>query len=533
MILRIVWKEILSNIKSLRFLLGTVLFLSLVVIFTFVLTGDYRSKQENYNQFVSINEKELKQLMTYQNLKPTVYKPPEILAVFSKGVVENVGNSARISIGEVPFPESAATSKNPLISVFPILDITLIFKIVISIFTLLLAYDSISGEKEDRTLALMLSNGIPRYRLLLGKFLGGMITIAIPIAIGFLVLGILLSVSPMVNLVASDLVRIVFIFLISLLIVAVLFCLGLLISSLTRTASESLVLLLFIWVLYVIVIPSSSTYLASQIKPVVSREEIDIKVEEIWEEFEREIEDFETRSFPIRQQAMEKLRELQANNPSAVMGYFEEMMKKYPELSEMQSDAQEPWGWYHEFATKGLVRRKQKLNAFVEPLRAEYADKVWHVENDYLDMLKKQKNISDIFFRFSPISVFEMLISGLSRSDVASSENFYEQAREYRNQLINYLANKNAFSAIRYFATVKEDFLFNVENIEDYGVLREKYVEDKAVPLASEDIPRFQFQSEEVVTTIQRFLSDMTLLCIMGILFFLCASVALLKYDVR
>ena len=90
---RIIRKEILSNIITLRFSVGTALFLTLVVLFTFVLIGDYSQKLESYNKLVIKNETELRQLMTYRNLKPTVYKPPEIFEVFSKGVIENMRNS--------------------------------------------------------------------------------------------------------------------------------------------------------------------------------------------------------------------------------------------------------------------------------------------------------------------------------------------------------------------------------------------------------------------------------------------------------
>ena len=125
------------------------------------------------------------------------------------------------------------------------------------------------------------------------------------------------------------------------------------------------------------------------------------------------------------------------------------------------------------------------------------------------------------------------MISGLSRSDVSSFERFYEQIREYRKQIINYLYSKNAFSAIRYTATVKEEHLFDVKNMEEYSVLREKYDSEEPTPLNIEDIPQFRYQPESVVITIKRILPDVALLSIMGILFFLCAFVAFLKYDVR
>ena len=503
MIWRIARKEVLSNIITLRFTVGTVLFLALVVTFTTVLISDYRQKIESYNELVSRNSSELRQLMTYRNLKPTVYKPPEVLVVFSKGVEENMGNSVQISIGEVPISKSAAGAKNPLLSIFPVLDIVLIFKLVISVLTLLLAYDAISGEKEDKTLGLMLSNNIPRHQVLFGKFIGGMITISVPIAIGFLVGGIILTVSPMISLSLSDWLRIVLMFFVSLIMVGVLFSLGLFFSSMTKRASDSLMLLLFMWVLFVLIIPNVSTYLADQMKPIESREKIDSQVQEMWREFNKEVRDFDIK------------------------------ISKTGTEYQVESDANEPWGWYHKFATKVLIRQEQELNAFSEPHRIECADKAWQAERGYLESLNQQKNFADMLSRFSPISLYEILISGLSRSDVASFEGFFEQTREYRKQIINYLYSKNAFSAIRYTATIKEEHLFDVSSMEEYGVLREKYDREEPSPLNIEDIPQFLYQPESVSATVKRILPDMALLCIIGILFFLCGFVAFLKYDVR
>lgn len=503
MVWRIAKKELLLNLLTLRFAVGTILFLALAVLFTSVLLSDYRQKLEGYNKRVSMNSDELRRLMTYQNLKPTIYKPPELLALFSKGVEENMGNSARVSIGEVPMPTSSAATKNPLLSVFPLLDVVLIFKLVISVLAFLLAYDAISGEKEDGTLALTLSNSVPRHQVLFGKFIGGMITLAIPITVGFLMTSLILSLSPMVQLTGGIWGRIALMFFVSLIMVGVLFNLGLFFSSMTKRASDTLMLLLFLWVVFVLIIPNGSTYLAAQFKPIDSPEKVGLRQREIWDRFGKEVNDFSR--------------------------------KIYLPGNSIQSDASEPWGWYHRFATKNLILYKQKLNAFAEPKRIKYADEAWQADRDYLESLKRQKEMADFISRSSPISVYEMLISSLSRTDIFSFEEFSRQARVYRQQMIDYLYNHKAFSSIRYFATVKEEHLFDVQNIssEEYGILRKKYDSEEPSPLNVSDFPQFRYRPESAAETMKRILPDVALLCVMGVLFFLCAFVAFLRYDVR
>ena len=501
MIWKIARKELLSNLITFRFSSGTALFLALVVFFTLLLTGVYNQKLERYNQLVSRNNEELSQLMTYQNLKPTIYKPPELLSIFSKGVEANLAKAAQVSVASAPVLAGAYTEENPMLSVFPEFDIVLIFKIVISLLVFLFIYDSISGEKEDKTLALMLSNSIPKHHVLMGKFVGSLITIVIPLTTGFLAVGLILSISPAINLTASDWLRIILIFLASLVMVGTLCCFGLFISSLTKKASDTLIFLFFLWSIFVFVIPNAGTYLANRIIPNEPREKIDLQAENNMNEFRKKVGEY------MRQIPRE--------------GYI------------VQSDAQEPWGYYHSYASKGKIRFNQQLYAFAGPLEAEYVDKEWRLRKNYLESLIRQKKLAEMISRISPLSMHEHIISALSRSDLASFERFYQQAAEYRRQLLDYLDQKNAFSSIRYTSSVKEEHLFYVKNSAEYSELRKKYENVKALPLNLDDLPRFQYISENFPDTLKRILPGVVLLSITGILFFLCAFAAFLKYDVR
>jgi hypothetical protein len=279
---------------------------------------------------------------------------------------------------------------------------------------------------------------------------------------------------------------------------------GLFLSSLTKRASDTLILLLFLWVLFLFVIPNGSAYLASRIRPIESREKVDSQVRGLWERFQKEIQDF------------------RGKNP----------ISGWP----VQSDASEPWGWYHRFAAKGLVRFKQKLNAYAEPLKIRYADDAWQATRVYLDSMKRQKELVELISRASPISLYERLMSGLSRTDVPSFERFANQAREYRRGMVDYLYGKNAFSSIRYFATVQEEHLFDINSMDEkgkYSRLREKYGSEEPLPLDVSDFPQFRYRSESVAITMKRILPDVVLLCFMNVFLFLCAFAAFLRYDAR
>ena len=63
----------------------------------------------------------------------------------------------------------------------------------------------------------------------------------------------------------------------------------------------------------------------------------------------------------------------------------------------------------------------------------EYAEKVWQIEQSYIESLKSQKKYSEIISRFSPISLYELLVLKLSGTDIYNFERFIEQTKEYRN----------------------------------------------------------------------------------------------------
>jgi len=498
MVWKIAGKELLSNMLTLRFFVVTLLFLSLAVLLAYVLLDDYQRQLENYDRLVSMSQDELGKLMAYKNLKPIIYKPPEVLAIFSRGVEGNMGNSARVSIGEVPEVKSATTSKNPLLSVFPVLDIALIFKLVISVLAILVAYDTISGEREDGTLRLIMSNSVPRHQVLFGKSIGGMITLSIPIAIGFLMISLILEFSPVVELTGGHWTRIALMFLLSLIMVSVLLNLGLLLSSITKRSSDTLIFLLFLWVLFVLVIPNGSAYLAKRIKPIELRERIDSQVQEIWRRYQDGFSDFNSRTpWP--------------NNTS-------------------QSDASDPWGGYHAFATKDLIIYKQKRYAFGEPLRIRYADRAYQAEKSYLEGMMRQKKLAESISRASPIAIYENLINGLSRTDTQSFESFAGQLREYRQQIIDYLYSVKAFSSTRYFAAVKEEYLHDNSQAK-YGELREKYSDPSLLDVSG--VPQFHYRPEGVAATVKRILPDVMILCFMSVLLFMCAFAAFLRCDIR
>ena len=500
MVFFIAKKELHANLISLRFTTGSAILLALVALFTFVLKDKYTACHDSYSQLVKQNSEELKGLMTWQNLRPTVYRMPEPLSVFSTGLGGEQIESAEVSISSVPSPGSWFSDSNPLLAIFQDLDISTIFQLVVTMLVLLLVYDSISGEKERRTLALALSQGGSRHQVLLGKLLGCMASIAVPVSLGFLISTLVIQVSPDIDLSVGDWLRVLPMYAASLILAAVFCCLGLLVSALTLRASDTLILLFFLWVLSVVVIPVWAGSLAERFFPLQPVESVEQSIQEL------------------------------DNNLNAKL---EIMEKQLWAAGGSVSDDNEPWGYFHRYADRRRILSELNQLAVSEPMKAAAAEQKWQVRQKYLDDLKRQKRIADMIALISPVKGYELVMSGLARNGMRSQENFYEQARQYRRQLLDYLRDTMAFSSLKYITTATDEELVDSRNNDEYFARREAVFAHPVKPLDLSSMPRFVEQPESLSDCLVRQMPHLVLLVTMALIFYFCAYIAFCKYDVR
>jgi ABC-type transport system involved in multi-copper enzyme maturation permease subunit len=493
MIWKIAKKEFLLNLMTFKFAAGTTLCVVLVAVFVPILGKAYQERLKTYNQNVAYNEAELHKVVVYKNITPTVYRRPSVLAVFSEGLAKQLGNSATIEYDEVPELRGAAA--NHYLSIFSVFDVSLIFKIIISVLALLLAYDAVSGERERGTLRLVLSNTTARYQVLMGKLLAGLLVLVVAVTIAFILGLVILLCLPMVNFTGSDWIRIGLMYFATLVFIVTIYNLGLLFSSLARRSALSLVLALFVWIIFLVVIPNASVYLATQIRPVESEDSINQQITSLHREAQRE-----------------SARELERSGLEGIPGSMSE------------SDVPGAGGFGH-----GYVRSGSKAfihNNLIDcrigvPVAIKYADKYAEVKFSYLRSLFEQTHLADNISRTSPFSLYDNVMSALAGTDMASFQDFFEEVKQYRKDIIEYIRSRTKnFSLAIFFTPCTEE------------EIKTRPKGDTAEPLELSDLPRFTY-SADIVGTLRRVAPDLAFIILGNVLFFAIAFVAFTRYDVR
>lgn len=114
---------------------------------------------------------------------------------------------------------------------------------LVPLLALLLGHDLLVSEREERTLAMIVAGGTSRTRVLLGKFWGGVLTLAFPLTLGFAIAGTAIGLAAKDRAVGSFLT----LALSGLMLGVVFLAIGLLISTCCRTRVQALVVALLAW----------------------------------------------------------------------------------------------------------------------------------------------------------------------------------------------------------------------------------------------------------------------------------------------
>ena len=517
-------KEMLSHLLSQRFAACTALAVVLIIANGLLTSQAYVQKKASYLTQRAIEETKLPEITHYSALgtdhsesvsgdsfvdkaAPRALRPPRPLQVFAQGVEQEVGQAVKVLLFEVPYQTEAIApfqSGNPYLAIFASFDIVYIFQLVLGLLAILIASETISGEKEDGTLRLMLTTNVSRAQVLAGKVLAGLTTLAIPAALGFILLTILLLGTEYIEVGLGEWVRLGLLLALSLLYLLVFYLIGLAISCATHRSATSLIYALFTWALLAIVLPDSITALLNeQANMGEKHERAHHQAAQVWKEFDQEATDLarthgQTKYPPVRM--VEQLP------PQPGRGTIVNITGgPYSELKEHIA------GFYltNVVDSPALVQFQDIIRTG-ERLRLKYAQSAWNAKAPLLENFPRRIQRWNAYLqRLLPAGAYAQAARAFAGTSRREYDDFIAQVRTYRGQIVTFLEERDAFGS------------------------REWFNDDSGWRADLRDLPRFKERGWTVAQSLRHAWPELTSLLLYAVGLFVLANRLFARYDAK
>lgn len=173
---------------------------------------------------------------------------PQPLALLVGGPAESIRET--VASAPIVTNETASQRQDPLRLRFSPTDLGTVGVGILSLLAILVAYDGIAGEKERGTLKLVLLNPLTRADVLLGKYLGAMATVVLPLLLA-VALAVPLMAALGVAFAPSDIARLLLVLVALVVFLSAVVLMALAVSALTTRSAVSILALSVLWLLLV------------------------------------------------------------------------------------------------------------------------------------------------------------------------------------------------------------------------------------------------------------------------------------------
>jgi ABC-2 type transport system permease protein len=349
------------------------------------------------------------------------------LSIFSKGCEDLVGNKINISL-KSPEIESTSQNKNPFLVIFSDFDLVGLIKIIFSVLTIFLVTDSISGEKENGTLKLLLSHNVKRFEIFTAKFTANLNIVVIPLALMFIITALFISFQLDTLLDFSFWVKILLILISCLGFISIYVFIGLIVSTLSPTSSLSLIFGLMIWIILALLYPSSINSLVTATNQTASLHHVNNKIEEIRSSYFEKME--ENIILPGRRnESSPPTNGIRYDGLPGLIGITEK-------------DVFESW---ESVVVKNI------------PLFLKGQNEIIDVRDNHRNKLLEQRKIINRFLFLSPGSLLDESCNKLANTDIKYRDFYiFEKAKSYRTEILEYMEKKDAFG-LKFFTQMSKD----------------------------------------------------------------------------
>src|SRR5262245_3857098 len=379
MMLIILRRELKAILSSFIFLSSMVVLTIMVLLSAYIQARYYRSLVEDYSLRQSIHQAENSE----QSIVLT--RSPPLLLPFFNGVFDSLPAEYRLRIDLVS-ADPLSGDLIPLDWLFPKIDLSFITGVLMTLMAILLAHDTIAGDRERGTLRLILAYPISKHVILATKLTS--IILPMKIALGYVVALYIVVVVAFsggtFDLSAISISELAVYTLVTVLVLSVFVVLGAVISTTVRHSSVALAACASIWIGAVLIWPCLVPYIASSFMPVPSREAS-----------QREIAFIE--------------REL-------IHAELVEHRKNAAELKAQNVGAESAWQRYLELKRNWVNRRNEEIGRLSAKREKEIYD---------------QQFFARRYLLFSPYGAFKEVLGSICGTGLESYEEFLASVEQY------------------------------------------------------------------------------------------------------
>jgi len=486
MLSRIIRKEILEHLMSLRFAIACVLCFVVILSSVFVRFQDYSNALEDYHEDFNSDTNTLNNISDPSQLAGggvRVRQKPNPLKVFVRGMEDTNGAAVQVNAYN-PVQIESSKKLNPMVPLFPAMDFQYFVGVIMSLLAIVFAYDAVCGEKEHGTLRLMLSYSVPRDKVLLGKWIGGYAALIIPFLLAVISAAAVVLVQSSERLSGDQWLKLASICGLALVYVAAMYSIALWVSTLTARASTSVMVLITIWMILVLAIPNLSPYLAQAWRPIRSPVDIESARSQTTEE--------------VNQRLVRDRMDAYDQQNGFTRNWRRGLNTQDPTLLDRVK-------------ARDAYRRQCQYEASVEILRGDEK-----ILQDIEGQLESQVALSRWIARLSPFSCFALASTELTDTGLLSKRHFTQQLRKYQMILSKY-----AFDQWGLFGS---NYTWLGEKPRDWRKEREE---------RGQPIPVFVHSSPASGEYLKAVVADGGMLLGAALLFFLLSYLTFLRYDVR
>jgi ABC-type transport system involved in multi-copper enzyme maturation permease subunit len=338
----------------------------------------------------------------------------------------------------------------------------------------MLAFRGISGEKENGTLRLILSNTLNRNQVLLAKYVSIILTIGIPLIAGSLVSLSSMSIFMPQICGMTEIARISLMIVLGFFYLSIFALLGLFVSSMVGRSSVVLLILLSAWILAVVVVPNVSGILSDKLARVPSeyqtaRQVGSILQEQVWARIDK---------------VRERIKQGELTDKTAI--------KK---------------------ETDSAYEKGQ------EDVRNHYAL--------YENAMKHRSNVARNLSRLSPTGLFQFACESLADTGPRREERFLKDADAYSDIYDNYILEKVGRLVGTSYWSFGSGVTVNGKYIDISSPQPQEYQGDKS------DFPQFVESNPNLAHNVQEAALDLAGLSIWNLVLAGLAFRAISRCDVR